>query len=298
MRVCIGRSTTCFPTYRSNTGYIVCNALIRLEVFHKVTLRSNRVRLAKGSDGDRSGILADSSRVCGITPSSYAHFIQACCLQTSQNQCICQNRIRNEGPNRVCSLLILNEPVGFIETRCPSNCSRRVSCETINNSQISRLHTRRDFFHLYIIQVQIRISVTIVTGSLEIDGYYLAGIIREVNIIGGPSRDTCQIILQRNLIRTTILRNQHLTLTTGRILPAEGENSILGQVDTRRSQNIGVTIAIRVRVEAETCIAIRNITIPLRGSRSSRSFGIIPELRDTTCELIEVFTPRQSERER
>ena len=60
MRISVRGCTTVLPTYRSNTYSVISDTIVCLEVYDIITLLSNRVRLAKRSNGNRSRVLADS----------------------------------------------------------------------------------------------------------------------------------------------------------------------------------------------------------------------------------------------
>ena len=253
---------------------------------------SKRNSLTFGNENDGIAIVRD---LLLFALSSYLHFINRSRIQTVQGErirCVC-NRL----PFFSSLFLVLNRPCGLIQACIPSQLNRRGRDASINNCQIRRFHTRRQCFYLHVIQIQICIAVTIVTDSLEENRYGIIGIVTEVDFNQLPFRNTGHTaILQRDTL-TVFSGNEDLSCTTGRVLPLEGQQSRLTEHNLRSSQDVIQTAGRIIRVHAKTCTFITgSIVVPTVRSGGHRSFCVVPTLRNTALQIIEVLNERHSER--
>ena len=216
--------TTCagidiIPAKREQmTGSTRCEtikAFLIRELCNRSTLRSPANRVAEL----RSVVL--------VAPSGYADIVYRRRIEICDHVRVRQDRIRYLTPSGIIALLVLNEPVCLITHRGPINCNRvggkRIYCQAI------RFEASRKRLNLHIIQVEISVTITIVTRTFEIDTYYIISVVREVNLIGRPISNTRQIVLQRSSGITTIIRDEDLTGTTRRVLPTERQHSSFRQ---------------------------------------------------------------------
>ena len=191
----------------------------------------------------------------------------------------------------------MNRPCGLIQTCIPSQLNRSGRDASVNNCQIRRLHTRGQCFYLHVIQIQICIIITAVTDSLEENRYGIIGIVTEVDLHQLPFRNTGHTaVLQRDTL-TVFSGDEDLSCTTGRVLPLEGQQSRLTQYNLRSSKDAIQTAGRIIRVHAKTCTFITgSIVVPTIRSGCHRSLCVVPTLRNTALQIIEVLNERHSER--
>ena len=148
-------------------------------------------------------------------------------------------------------------------TRFGQNRYGYAATAQIRRNNCRRSHTRGCCIYLYIVQIEVCVTVTIVARTLEVDVHRIAGKVEQVSGKLGPIRLTGQRrrANQRSQDRISGKGNKYLTSTTGRVLPLELKNSRFAQVDIRCAQVVVLTIRCGVRVHANTIGAIRAFSV-------------------------------------
>ena len=150
--------------------------------------------------------------------------------------------------------------------------------------------------NLHIIQIDVSVAIAIVRRTLEMDSHIAGAItnnICKVDLFIRPSRLTSETCCDFRLCCASISGNINREVATCRVLPPETQHHGVagGEVHSRCHQEVGISVAIGIRVETQTrgrlvtCI----IVAPLLRRCTCSTFAIVPTRRDTRCEASEVF---------
>ena len=161
--------------------------------------------------------------------------------------------------------------------------------------QAGSLRTCRKFIDHYVVQIEITVTVSVVTYAEEVDYYVSAGISGEVDLLLSPVCDGSQVAQQFNRL-STVLRDIYLKAATGRVLAPEGQLCVFVKIYRRSSQYVVVIARVVVRVEAETCTVMTgSMVVPLVSRVGGSTFIVVPARRNTCSETVEVLCERQTE---
>ena len=151
--------------------------------------------------------------------------------------------------------------------------------------------------HLYVIQIDIRIAISIIRSSMEIEYHFRTDICRYIYLHLRPSRLIGKVLHQRNAI-TTIGRKKHFKVTSIGVHIREDKLHSLCIIerDSRSSQVVIHVISVVIRIESHTSTGLtRSIGSPAIHLIRRGALAVAPAGRYTRSDIFKSLAERNTQ---